>query len=473
MITLIRRNYFLAEAFGHGVPPNGTAFKLSLFNFVVDVADGQIVVYNTLSNSMILMDADEWRGLRYSTGEFVVTLSERDRNLLELCGIVLPESVDEMELYKERFEFIQAIAGLRKGVVRYNIYTTTHCNARCFYCFEEGIHREHMSLATADKVANYVSRTYSRDSDEIYFRWFGGEPLVNPRVITRICERAKECGIRYYSSTSTNGLLLDAQMLKLGQEVWNLKKVRFSFDGVGSVHNSRKNFSGCNGDPYEITMLNLDRAINSGIRVVVRLTIDLANAESIGQLSDLLIGRYAGSHNLTLYSKCIFSEVSKSKYQRFPEAVKELLKINANLTEKLLMSGLYDCERLAPAGLRTYYCAANDPHKVVISPNGALCSCECNCVRTEFWGDVESGITDQERYGKWHSPPAIDGSKCSKCPMLPVCTPYVTTCPSDYFSCEDRFFTTMRLFVRENYRRFIANEALLPDSDTFDKYMIS
>ena len=341
--------------------------------------------------------------------------------------------------------------------------TNTHSHAR-------RATKEHMSLATADKVAEFVAKTYSHESDEIYFRWFGGEPLVNTKVITRICEYARARGISYFSSTSTNGLLLNEEMLELGRKVWNLKKVRFSLDGMGEVHNSRKRFVGYRGNPFDETMGNVDRAIKSGMQVVVRLTIDLNNADSISDLAEMLINRYAGVSNLKLYSKCIFSEVSIDKYKREPDAVKELLKINSELTERVMATGLYDCERLAPAGLRTYYCAANDPHKVVISPTGALCSCECNCVHTEFWGDVINGITDTKRYEKWHSVATVRKSECTKCSMLPVCTPFVDICPSDYFSCHDRFFTTMRLFMRENYRRFLVGRPLLPDSDTFDKF---
>ncbi len=468
MVTVVRRNQSLLELFGHPEVSSGDPCRVSCYNFVVAFDDGNMLVYNTLCNAFAIVDNKTWDSL--ASGSFAGITKDDFDNLVN-SGILVPESFDEHRTYLERFEFLQHLSQLNSGVVRYNIYTTTYCNARCPYCFESGIPRKHMDVSTADKVASYIKSSYSRTADEIYLRWFGGEPLVNTRIISHICKQVKEIGIPFYSTTSTNGLLLDKDLIKIAMSEWNLKKVRFSFDGLGDVHNKRKNFIGFKGDPFGVTLNNMDSAILAGLRVVVRLTLDLANSASLSDLATMLISRYNGCKNVALYSKCIFSEVSQDKYKSNSKDVAALLEANASLTEFLINSGMYDYERLAPAGLRTYFCAANDPYKVVISPSGELCSCECNCVKSECWGDVVHGVTNNACYEKWHCAPKIDG-KCKDCPLLPVCTPYASICPSDYFSCHDRFETTMRLFMIENYRRHKNGLPLLLDSETFASYRL-
>lgn len=465
MVDIINCNQALFELFGRRQTTDGDSFRISRFSFPIKNDDQIVLVYNTLHNSFAAVDTTTWTCL--ASGVFAKVKSS-DVGLLLDCGILVPVSLDEHKDYIERFAFLQDLSRLHPGIVRYNIYTTTHCNARCPYCFENGIARKHMDAEVADKVVSYIESTYSRTSDEVYFRWFGGEPLVNSRIITYICNRVKAKGIPFYSTTSTNGLLLNPGLIETAKTVWNLRKVRFSFDGLGEVHNKRKNFIGFTGNPFEVTLNNLDYAVRAGLRVVVRLTLDINNATSLFDLAELLISRYGGK-NLALYSKCIFSEVSEARYKADPVAVADVLKANAKLTDYILRNGMYDYERLAPSGLRTYFCAANDPHKVVISPDGNLCSCECNCVETEYWGNVFDGITDAECYEKWHRVPPVE-QKCLSCPLLPVCTPFIRTCPADYFSCHDRFETTMRLFMLENYRRHRNGLPLLPDSESFVRF---
>ena len=469
MIEVIKYNHILDAFIDYQNQIVDCQYKISKYNYLVQTSEQKYLVYNTLHNAFAVIDEDTWHLLCTSTFDKV---TKKDLDLLVKHGILVPESLNEYKDYLELFEFLQRLSRLKTGIFRYNIYTTTYCNARCPYCFEKGILQENMDASIADKVVAFIESTYSKTSDEIYFRWFGGEPLINANIITYISKQIKEKKIPFFSTISTNGLLFNDELISIAKSIWNLNKVRFSFDGMEEVHNRRKNYVVSNGNPFKITLNNLDSAVKAGLRVVVRLTLDTTNAYSLFDLANLLISRYGGNNNITIYSKCIFSEVSKEKFKFNPKSVEETLKLNANLTNFLLESEMYDYERLAPIGLRTYYCAANDPHKVVISPRGNLCSCECNCVKTEYWGDVVDKISNRSCYDKWHIVPKVD-FKCQTCPLLPVCTPFQSICPSDYFSCHDRFETTMRLFMLENYKRYKNGKPLLKDSENFYEFSLS
>jgi sulfatase maturation enzyme AslB (radical SAM superfamily) len=55
--------------------------------------------------------------------------------------------------YWELHHLLRQIEYSTDTINRYNILTTTGCNARCFYCFEEGVEIKTMSSRTAEQVA--------------------------------------------------------------------------------------------------------------------------------------------------------------------------------------------------------------------------------------------------------------------------------------------------------------------------------
>ena len=94
----------------------------------------------------------------------------------------------------------------------YTIFTTTACNARCFYCYEKDDPKKPMSEKTALDVSEFIAKNYNKTKEsnggsvqDVTLSWFGGEPLFRKKCINIICERLKESGIPYRSSMISNG----------------------------------------------------------------------------------------------------------------------------------------------------------------------------------------------------------------------------------------------------------------------------
>ncbi|MDE6677152.1 MAG: thioether cross-link-forming SCIFF peptide maturase, partial [Clostridia bacterium] len=124
------------------------------------------------------------------------------------------------------------------------------CNLRCKYCFaDEGAYhsvRETMSFEVAKAAIDFLLKN-SGNRKVLEVDFFGGEPLMNFDVVKRTVYYAKEeaakLGKRFLFTTTTNGLLLDDDVIAfLNAEMEN---VVLSLDGRKEVHDEvRKTVNG-------------------------------------------------------------------------------------------------------------------------------------------------------------------------------------------------------------------------------------
>ena len=66
---------------------------------------------------------------------------------------ILPCFIDEYQ----RYEYYQnTLKNMYNSVEHYTVSSTSKCNARCIYCYEEGIHQFDMCVETADRLAEVL-----------------------------------------------------------------------------------------------------------------------------------------------------------------------------------------------------------------------------------------------------------------------------------------------------------------------------
>ena len=421
------------------------AYKLSVFAYVKE-ADEIVLLYNTLTGTLLCISTFEWSMInnkcarQYDDTEFV-------RDLVSYHFLV-PQHLNEIDRYKELYDLVIA-SDSSQGISRYNILTTTGCNLRCYYCFENGIKAENMKEETARDLVDYIVNTHD-NSKPVHIRWFGGEPLVNMKVIDIVSSGLKEKGINYYSTMSSNGVLFTPNVIKKISE-WNLRKVRLSLDGYGKEHDKRKGFH-TDGRIFNTVIQNISNLINENVKVNIRLTIDSSSIDKMGDLALWLIDRFQNNPNVSIYNRCVFQEVSSDSYEKKPEDVMKLVEKIEVLDKLLISNNIYDTERIAPIGFQAYYCAASDPHAVVICPDGKLCSCETINNDTQYWGDIWQGEVDKSCHQKWLQ--STIRKMCSNCCFLPVCTPFDKCC-IDYFNCKYKMQYIHNYYMQNAYNEYL------------------
>ena len=433
----------------------GDRLKFSPFIYLVKI-DNLTILTNTFTRFFCVIDkiiVETIKPGELVSNSIISIFTEEEFNILIANRVVIDENTDEFQTYMDTYTFLDSFLSKRKYIDRYNILTSTGCNARCYYCFEEGYYPkvEHMSIETADKVVNYIIKTAKKDK-KIYLRWFGGEPLINTKVLDYISTKLQECNIDFFSTMSTNGLLCNKKIIESAKQRWKMSKIRITLDGWGDEHNRRKNFQGTK-DGFSIILRNIDYIVKSGIIMVIRLSVDNKNFSSLLKLTHYFIDKYKGISNFKMYAHCLHNDLSENTYKNSYETFRIVNESRDKLAQIIMDAHMYDYERLQPDGFRMYLCAAQDPTKISITPSGGICRCECLSNEEVTWGKVGSPIEKQEIYDYWHGNINDCRDKCKKCFMLPLCTPF-SICPLNFIQCQYRFENTLKLNMIERYRRW-------------------
>ena len=203
---------------------DGERYRLMTYVVQQPVDDG-LLLYNTLTCSMVLLTPDEIADLT-AQGELI------DRWFL------VSQEHDDRKLRRQVRQMAALLTPAPKVVTTYTILTTTGCNARCFYCYEQGTKPATMTAETASRVVRYIMA--HRGGEEVTLRWFGGEPLVNAKAIDQISTELKEQGVPFRSKMITNGYLMDADLVERAKELWQLQWVQITLDGMAQTYNRVK-----------------------------------------------------------------------------------------------------------------------------------------------------------------------------------------------------------------------------------------
>lgn len=425
-------------------------YSPSIFNHIYQNS-GQIILYNTLTKTLLLLDRDELAFV-----ETPVTLSSDDAELPDTLSYLIRnrflvlDGIDEQADYLTLFDIFRG-TDYKRDVTSYTILTTTGCNARCFYCFEADFKPVSMSSETADQLVKYIAA--NRGDKPVKLRWFGGEPLCNIPAIDRISVGLKTAEIPFSSSITSNGLLFSDEIVNRAKEDWHLGSVQITLDGMDEEHNRRKNFKGDCENPFRVTLENIKKLADAEIHVSIRLNFDKNNLDSIDTLLNYLIETYRGKKYVTVYPAILFENCSAWNANRVDGEQDFLHKTLTHYRDLLAENGLFYPRRMSTR-LKTGHCGANNYHSLTVNPDGKFSVCHNYSDECTF-GSVYEGITNKLLYSKWMVPGKLR-EKCVGCKWLPECTPF-SVCPTVHTDCVQEREDTFRRQIRREYAAWCAH----------------
>ena len=409
----------------------GQTYRLMTYVIQCPVEDG-VLLYHTLTCLLVWLSREEATHLTAQQ---------------ELIGhwFLVPEGHDDRKLCEQ----IRKMAGLflppGKHITGYTILTTTGCNARCFYCYEKGTKPITMTTETASKVARYIRK--HRGEEKVKISWFGGEPLVNLKVIDQICTDLKEHNVPFISKMTSNGYLFDADIVHRAGDLWQLKRVQITLDGMEQTYNQVKAYVYKNVNAFERVLRNIELLTAEEIKVSIRLNVDHHNINEMAQLVMLLHQRFGANKHLSVYSHELFGE-------RSPEDCITLFEQRMLLEQQITACG-YSRKWKLQKDIKLNSCMADNDQSVVISPAGYLGKCE-HYIDSEFFGHVDSEEKDEAILRKFKERPA-DIEACATCPYFPQCH-RLTMCPNGC-ACtpemqKERIYETIEAMKNE-YQRYL------------------
>ena len=394
------------------------------------VTDG-LLLYNTLTCSMVLLTPNEAADIT------------AQRKLIDRWFLV-PQGHDDRKLCRQVRQMAALLKPAAKAITYYTIFPTTGCNARCFYCFEKGTKPVTMTSETASKVVRYI--VAHRGDEKVHISWFGGEPLVNAKVIDQICTELSQYGVPFRSVMVSNGYLFDADMVQRAKDLWQLQGVQITLDGMAQTYNRVKDYVYRDVNAFERVLQNIGLLIAAGIRVRIRLNVGKHKIGEMSELVELLHQRFGADEHLLVYSAGLFDEENKA----------ELFAQRMQLEQQIAVCGfarkLYDL----PKDIRLSCCMADDDGScVVIAPDGHLGKCE-HCIDREFFGHIDSEERDEAIIHKFKERRA-DIDACATCFCYPQCIRLVMC--ADEFDCtpgkQQYLLSEMKDTMKYEYERYL------------------
>ena len=385
-------------------------FKLSKYNyFFSDGKDNYIC--NTFSGGIAKLEPggkERLENFEKYTGELDDFYKLAIKN-----GYIINADVDE----KEILNYYRTNMICTSDQAAYEILTTTGCNARCFYCFEEKVKVKTMSIETAKRVSEFII-SRAKNTKRILIQWFGGEPLVNPDVITCITkeldENLKDKGVELVYKMATNGSLINDKILKQMKEVWHISSIQVTLDGMKNEYEKRKAYINM-PNAFDKVIKNINSLAKEGIKVRIRLNYDLENFNNILNLIDYLGQAITDKKNVVCYAYPLF-ETGKTKSPDEREIAIKLIEIN----KRIIKNHLSKSKEIFTMHFSVNKCYACSRNSFLINPEGKLGKCSMALNEEDFIGDVWSPIPLNKNYLKWCST-ELPSEECHSCKFLPFC----------------------------------------------------
>ena len=415
----------------------GTVYRLSHFVYPFET-EGKVLIKNTLTRQVYELDKNEWVALKEGT------LPEETRDMLARFCFLVEKEYDEVSQYWLALNTLRALKKKPRGISYYTILTTTACNARCFYCYEEGMRFRSMTTETADAVAEFISRTKIDGAPRIH--WFGGEPLMGVPTISRICRILRDKGVEFTSEITTNGTLLTPEIAQEAKELWNLKKAQVSMDGAREDYEARKRYvdpANCN---YDAAMRAVELFSDTGAFVAIRCNYDAENLPRIGEFFNDCRERFKDRKNIQVYTAQLFHSADEQESCEQYVAAKA---VEADYGKPSAGRSL-----IVDHDMRTSHCMADlTGSSIIIGTEGELHICELELDATPI------GTVFDETPPAWPAPLTGMADICRDCCFLPDCTPFRKfRCPIVPISCKMQMIADTESDLRKTLQEYEEKE---------------
>ena len=386
------------------------SIKQSRFNFVYPRGEGERVIYNTFSKALVCLDDDEfsqYESLSFSDKELLSALVD---NL-----ILVDERLDEQAYLK----YVHYKSKLQSKTLWLTIAPTLDCNFACPYCYENRRHGS-MSEDVAGALIVWLEEQLSQGIRHLDVTWYGGEPLMYPKIVFSFAERIRSlCSSNKVDLSMhmvTNGYLLSDEVIERLDEV-GVTRLQITLDGLASHHNERRPLRDGRGT-FDRICENLRRFADSPIEVVVRMNVDNENACDYLELKEMIDG--LENQNITLYASPV-EDIN-------PDTVNNVSKFMTE--EEFDAFSLDACEKgglseddFSVMDNRFCFCTAETEHCWVVDDLGDFYKCWDEVGRKEYccFNVMDPGEIDYANVVRYTASDPFGDAKCSECVFLPLC----------------------------------------------------
>lgn len=371
-------------------------YKRSQFNYVCNSKTGHII-YNTLYNSLTRLSEDEYRIYLSEDSE-----NEQVLNQLISQGIWVNEEANELEQYNLYTRYAARCLNHKPNIT---VTPSMECNAKCFYCYEEGVKYGAMRKEDCTRMIRFLNTLDC--SQGIDLTWFGGEPLMNQEWMDYFSECLDKSGINFTAFMITNGSKIQDDIIDKMVHKWKIKNIQITLDGCFEEYALRKAYIDQDETIYYKILRTIGKLARANITVLIRMNIDRNNRDSILNAVADIAELYKNNNRI----KCYPAFLSGSEKPLFESEKIEFIKRMIDVSQGKFNANEY-LYRL-PRAMACYY---NQPNAFSIDTKGNIFICE------HMLGHEKQAIGNIKKEFKNYTR-ELSGKRtdCQKCVFLPKC----------------------------------------------------
>ena len=402
--------------------------KTSRFNVYFDALDGTKLAFNSLTCGLAVVDDTYTKLIDMLPDVREDSLDEKMKETYQAAQLghfIVPDDFDELLDYCTKRN-VQKYSLDSLGLT---IAPTLACNFKCVYCYETS-KPGFMSEETQNSIIQFVS-SQSGHLKNLDVTWYGGEPLLAQDTIASLSEHfltiCSEHNIQYSAFIISNGSLITDDVIAKMKE-YHIQGIQITIDGPQRIHDSRR-ISKNGTSSFQTIITNINKLLDSGIDVVLRINIDKTNEstldELIGYLEDNLVKKdiKISFGQVTAYTEaCRSIESSCYNNSEFADRLAHYYKI-------LQKHGFQKENPFPYPNAKLNYCCAELLNSYVVDHEGYLYKCWNEVGNTRHAiGNINDPYFDLagHKNGSWIGMDPLQIEECKNCNVLPLC---VGGCP--------------------------------------------
>ena len=398
--------------------------KVSNYNFFFanEYEDDKYIAYNSLSNSLALIDSEKYKQYLDFEKNGVQINDKKLVEDLKKGSFILNDGVDELLIIRHNMY----AAKFDKSSFGLTIAPTSDCNFRCTYCYErDAINNCYMNEETENNIVKMLKNRAAYISN-FNVMWYGGEPLLAVNILKRLSEKfIKICNdnnIAYNAGIITNGYNLTKKNWEILKEC-KVDFIQITIDGDEKTHNERRIYK--NGKAtFNKIISNLINLKDEIIPVSLRINVDKTNFSkteevlkiiSYNGLTDVVrpyLAKVENYNNCCDESNCL----SVNEFESLNMAFMELMEVNGYKVE--------GTKKYRYPTRKNVICTCDKFESYTINADGEVYKC---------WNDIGKGKysinnindSDNVKFNQIYLDyimfdPTVN-EKCSKCKYIAIC----------------------------------------------------
>lgn len=442
-----------------GTPNNQEEkIKMSMYVLKCKVQNGWLF-FSTLTRKLMFLSDVEY--------EKVVDKNNEILGYLFKNWFLVNDSLDEKKLYDELHYVFQPKREKQfNGFSIYVIFTTTFCNANCFYCFERNTKQISMTEETAYKVVDYILRTHNVN-EKITLHWFGGEPMCNYKVIDIVCKELKNKGVDFSSRFTSNVSIFNRELIEKAVKEWKTTNVQVTLDGTEKEHNRRKAYSDSKYN-FSETIDNISNMEKNGINITIRLNCDEDNIDDMEKLVAQLIDKFKERKRIFIDPHPIFNCDNNEKIKIATKSFYSRMILLENMTHAYNVNNNEETIKQNGSGLERIRTGTCQSVSMRIAPNGKLYPCQ-HIDQVESYGDIIDGITDKKQFDSWRL--EKHSQECILCKFRPLCAS-MEKCSAVRSNCYCYAEMKYSSWIKDIYEQYCDNEREIKINNDYTVYSL-